>query len=422
MTKVCAWTFAGLVIAMISLSEPGWAATPGEKVLYEFQGPPDGYNPSGSMIFDASGNLYGTTENGGTGRGGTVFELTHTADGWMESVLYSFQGGTDGGEPNSTLVMDEAGNLYGTTEFGGSGGCTSGDGCGIVFALTPPATQGGPWIESILYAFQGNTDGAYPNGVILDKFGNLYGTTYNGGDLSCADGSGCGTVFELSLVGGAWSETTLYTFQESPDGNLPESGLTIDASGNLYGATYWGGSGNGKGTVYELSPSNGSWSERTLYSFTGNQFYPGSTLVFDSEGDLVGTAAGGNPNDCCGEVFALRPHQNGNWTEVVAFRFGQSNGGFGALGLATPVFDSHGNLYGTSGISGKYNDGAVYQLKPTEPINETYFSFCAQAGCPGGAYPDGGVTLDKAGNVYGTTLQGGIGSQGGYGVVYEITP
>jgi uncharacterized repeat protein (TIGR03803 family) len=427
MTKLRAWTFAALVVTLISVTSPSWGAAPSYKVLYEFQGPPDGYSPSASLILDASGNLYGTTQLGGTGVGaGTVFELTPTANGWTETVLYSFQAGTDGGVPNSTLVMDQAGNLYGTTEFGGSGssgGCVLDDGCGIVFELTPPATQGGPWTESILYVFQGSTDGSFPNGVILDQFGNLYGTTVNAGDPSCGGGSGCGTAFELSPLAGGWTETTLYAFQETPDANQPESGLTIDASGNLYGATYWGGSGNGRGTIYELSPSNGSWSEKILYSFNGDQMNPGSTLVFDSAGDLVGTAEGGNHNGCCGEVFALKPEQNGNWTELVAFRFSQSNGGLGGANSATPAFDPHGNLYGTSGTSGKYKSGAVYQLRLTKNgIADTYYSFCAQTGCPDGDYPNGGVTLDSAGNVYGTTFQGGIGPQGGYGVVYEITP
>src|SRR5580704_10649516 len=221
MTKLRAWTFAALVVTLISVTSPSWGAAPSYKVLYEFQGPPDGYSPSASLILDASGNLFGTTQDGGTGvGGGTVFELTPTVNGWTEALLYTFQAGTDGVVPNSTLAMDQAGNLYGTTEFGGSGssgGCVLDDGCGIVFELTPPATQGGPWTESILYVFQGSTDGAFPNGVILDQFGNLYGTTYNGGELSCADGSGCGTVFELSRVGDTWIETTLYVFQESPD-------------------------------------------------------------------------------------------------------------------------------------------------------------------------------------------------------------
>ena len=147
---------ATIALVSILLTPLCWSATPSYKVLYEFQGPPDGYNPSASLILDASGNLYGTTQVGGTGAGGgTVFELSPTATGWTEAVLYSFQAGNDGAYPNSTLVMDPTGNLYGTTEFGGSGssgGCVETDGCGIVYELSAPATQGGPWTESTFLA------------------------------------------------------------------------------------------------------------------------------------------------------------------------------------------------------------------------------------------------------------------------------
>jgi uncharacterized repeat protein (TIGR03803 family) len=418
MAKLRAWTYAGLLIALISFTVPSWAATRRYSVIYSFQGGTDGAAPDSTMIFDAAGNLYGTTQAGGTANAGTVFELSPGTNGWTEKVLYSFLGEPDGYLPNSTLAMDKAGNLYGTTGNGGDT-CASFGSCGTVFELTP-STNGGPWTETILYSFQGRTDGAHPNGVILDKLGNLYGTTISAGNLSCVglnDSTGCGTVFELSLAGGTWTETTIYTFQGSPDAASPQSGLTMDTSGNLYGATTLGGSGNGEGTVYELSPSNGAWSERILYSFEGIQFGPSSTLVFDSGGDLVGTAGGGG---CCGEVFALMPRPGGKWAEAIVFRFSYTDGGF-EHNYTTIALDSHNNIYGTSDASGFYHAGTVYELQQTaQGIREAYYSFCPQrVGCPDGAAPMSGVTLDSAGSVYGTTWAGGSGDGG---VVYEIAP
>jgi uncharacterized repeat protein (TIGR03803 family) len=376
--------------------------------------------PQSSLIFGASGNLYGTTEQGGTVGAGTVFELTPTSSGWNETVLYSFQAGSDGIYPNSNLAIDAAGNLYGTTLLGGAGDC-NGNGCGIVFQLTPP-TDGGSWTESVVYSFQGGIDGAYPYGVIMDRSGSLYGATGQGGFTECGGGFGCGTVFELSSSSGNWAETILYSFKGGPqDGGNPESGLAMDSNGNLFGATYFGG-GSSLGTIYELSPSNGTWTENILFAFTGNGgngHNPSSTLVFSSQGYLVGTAQGGNPSGCCGEVFALVPHSGGNWSEIAVFRFNTKDGEVGSPdGSGTPVFDTHGNLYGTAG-GGQYNEGVAYRLKlGAHGVTEAYYSFCPKAGCHTGSDPQGGLILDGSGNLYGTTSSGGLG----YGVVYEITP
>lgn len=411
---------ARITLASILLIAPCWGANPAYKVLHKFQGPPsDGWGPRATMIFDASGNLYGTTTSGGAGVGaGTVFELTPTADSWTETVLHSFQAGPDGNYPSGTLAMDAAGNIYGTTGQGGSGSsfCAVFGGCGIVFELSPPATQGGVWTESILYTFQGAADGATPNGVILDASGNLYGAASSGGTSSRCE-FGCGTVFKLSPAAGAWTETTLYVFQGTPDGANPSSGVIMDASGNLYGATGGGGSGSGFGSIYEVSPSNGGWTEKVLYSFAVSIMSP-SALVFDHVGDLVGTAQGG-PQHWPDAVFALKPHPNGTWTEHSVFKFTDKNGG---NSNAAPVFDSHGNLYGTGG-AGDFNGGAVWRLSANKGvITDNYFSFCA-LNCNDGSFPEGGVTLDTAGNIYGTTVAGGIDCvSGGCGVVYEIVP
>jgi uncharacterized repeat protein (TIGR03803 family) len=421
MTKLSAWTFAGL-LTLISLTEPCWAAAPGQKVLYAFQGGTDGFYPESGLLLDASGNLYGTTTGGGTLGDGTVFELTPTANGWSETVLYSFQGGTDGYYPDTNLVMDDAGDLYGTTPYGGTGGCPV-SACGTVFELTPPV-NGGPWTESILYSFQDGADGTFPSaGVILDKLGNLYGTTSNGGDFAGCSGQGCGTVFELSAVSGVWVETTLYSFLGYPQDGATPIGVTMDGDGNLYGAAAWGGEED-IGTIYELSPSNGTWLEKTLYTFpAGEERGPGlqgsnpnSPLVLNSQGDLLGTAGGGNPNFCCGVVYVLKRGSGGTWNESV-FRFTNENGG-GTSG--TLAFDAGGNVYGTSAGSGQFNSGTAYRLKPGAKghVTEAYYSFCSQTGCPKGGNPKGGVILDSSGNLYGTAFDGGLG----WGVVYEITP
>jgi len=400
-------------IVLISLAAPVRAATAGQKVLYAFKGGADGMYSQSGLIFDASGNLYGTTTGGGAAGAGTVFVLTPTSNGWNETVLYSFQGGVDGHGPNTTLVMDGLGNLYGTTLNGGMGSCS--EGCGTVFELMPP-TNGGSWTESILYSFQGSTDGAYPAGVILGGLGNLYGTA-GGGGYSPECGVGCGTVFEISPTLGSWTESTLYSFQGAPeDGAGPQSGLTMDSNGNLYGATIGGGAGYG--TVYELSPFNGNWSEQIVYKFPGytRGFEPNSTLVFSSQGALFGTAQGGNPNRCCGIVFTLQPSAEG-WTESTAYKFTANNGG---ASTATLVFDASGNLYGTYNRSGLYQSGTAYLLKQGTGghMGEAYYSFCPKPGCRSGSDPWGGLILDSSGNLYGTTYDGGRG----FGVVYEITP
>jgi uncharacterized repeat protein (TIGR03803 family) len=307
--------------------------------------------------------------------------------------------------------MDRLGNLYGTTYYGGAGNCSNG--CGTVFELTP--TNGGLWTESILYSFQGSAEGAYPAGVILDGLGNLYGAAGGGGNFTMC-GIGCGTVFELSPMLGSWTETTLYAFQAGQNGAGPQSGVTMDAIGNLYGATF--GGGDGFGTIFELSPFDGNWSEQLLYRFPGytRGYEPVSRLVFNGQGALFGTALGGNPSRCCGIVFMLQPSGTA-WIESTAYKFTAENGGASA---ATLVLDASGSLYGTYNGAGQYKSGTAYRLKKGSGghITDAYYSFCPKKGCRTGNNPWGGLILDGSGNLYGTTYSGGLG----YGVVYEITP
>ena len=262
-----------------------WAATPwNEKVLHSFNdNGQDGGTPEAGLIFDAAGNLYGTTLGGGTYGGGTVFELTPTAGGgWTEKVLYSFcsqPNCTDGAGPLAGLILDAAGNLYGTTSQGGDYQCPSGTYtyCGTVFELKPIA--GGGWTEQVLHSFDGSgTDGTYPSaGLIFDAAGNLYGTTQVGGYY------GGGTVFELTpTAGGAWTENVLFSF-DGTGGAVPFAGLIFDGAGNLYGTTYEGGTYS-NGTVFELTPTaGGGWTEQVLHGFGNGTdgYYPHAGLIFD---------------------------------------------------------------------------------------------------------------------------------------------
>ena len=232
-----------------------WAAVNwNEKVLHNFNGS-DGSASRSGLIFDAAGNLYGTTYTGGTYNYGTVFELSPMVDGgWSETVLHNFNNnGSDGWGPLSALTFDAAGNLYGTTAQGGTYSCGK-LGCGTVFELSP--MPGGGWMETVLYSFGNGTDGVYPiyGALIFDAAGNLYGTTSSGGTHNCQGIGGCGTVFKLSPTG---TETVLYSFDHY-DGDW--AGLIFDATGNLYGTTEYGGTNQcdgplpGCGTVFELSP------------------------------------------------------------------------------------------------------------------------------------------------------------------------
>jgi uncharacterized repeat protein (TIGR03803 family) len=311
-----------------------------EKVLHNFNNNgTDGYYPRASLISDAAGNLYGTTIYGSTYGWGTVFELTPTTGGgWTEQVLHSFGNGTDGGEPRASLIFDAAGNLYGTT-YGGGIYCHSIGGCGTVFELT--LTAGGNWTEAVLYNFGSFTDDGYePSAsLIFDAAGNLYGTTQFGGI------HGWGTVFELTpTTGGGWSEQVLLNF--GTGGAFPQAGLIFDAAGNLYGTTSEGGTNIG--TVFELTPNvGGGWTETVLHNFGSGTdgSYPYAGLIFDAAGNLYGTTQyGGTYNSCsggCGTVFELTPTAGGKWTEQVLLNF---NGTGGANPYAGLIFDAAGHL------------------------------------------------------------------------------
>jgi uncharacterized repeat protein (TIGR03803 family) len=344
-----------------------------EKTLHDFGSGEDGAEPDASVIFDAVGNLYGTTQVGGVYNYGTVFELSPTADGgWTERVLHSFNpDGKDGALPVASLVFDANGNLYGTTSDGGANCGQSG--CGIVFELSP--SRDGGWTEKILHAFGSGEDGSDPRaGLIFDATGNLYGTTYHGGSYSS------GSVFELSQTGdGDWTESILHNFDNTvTDGAFPSAGLILDADGNLYGTTVFGGAftstsschetvgRGGCGTVFELMPAaGGGWTKSILHSFEagatdGSQPFAG--LIFDASGNLYGTTAGGGEIRG-GTVFKMTPAAGGVWHETLLYRFGVSTGN-GLDPMASLIFGGAGNLYGTTEGGGAHDLGTVYEITP----------------------------------------------------------
>ena len=395
-------------------------------IVYNFTGSPDGANPQAGLIMDPAGNLYGTTRNGGvnvgTGYGtgyGTVFKVN---PGGQDSVLYAFTGGTDGAWPVANLVMDAAGNLYGTTEFGGDTvdpPCTSTGyipGCGVVFKID---TSGN---ETVLYTFcsQSNcSDGNQPRaGLIMDAAGNLYGTTGSGGDTTdptCAT-AGCGVVFEL-VKANNYAEVVLHAFtglRTGNDGHAPLGNLLMDASGNLYGTTAYGGVSTsclggpyGCGTVFKIDTRG---NESVVYAFAGGTdgSQPFAGLIMDGSENFYGTTAFGGTGcgtNGCGTVFKIDTSSH----EAVLYRFlGTSNDGeepYGSL-----IMDTAGNLYGTNQFRGSHNAGTFFKLDTSN--NETIlYNFPTSEGPVYGS-----LIMDSAGNIYGTTYEDASGE----GTVYEF--
>jgi uncharacterized repeat protein (TIGR03803 family) len=356
----------------------------------------------------------------------------------QDQLLYSFVKARNvDDDPESALVRDSVGNLYGTTDSYGDYAA------GNVFELSPQT--GGGWAETVLHNFTSkNGDGQKPSGLILDATGNLYGVTSYGGNSDCvSDGyPGCGTVFELSpQAGGNWTETILYNFQNNgEDGTLPYGNLALDAGGDLYGTTEIGGQ-TGRGTIFELSPkSGGGWSETILYTFQDNGTdgqFPVSGLIFDGKGNLFATTLGGGSfrgSYCnatgCGTVFELSPKSEGGWTESVLHSF-QENGTDGYSPLGTLVLDAAGNLYGTADSGGASclagnGCGVAYELslKSSGWKEKILHSFGGTA--TDGELPEAGLIFDAEGNLYGTTGLGGShqcanGSAMGCGTVYELS-
>jgi uncharacterized repeat protein (TIGR03803 family) len=419
---------------------PSTGGTWAETILYEFtfgggNAPPVSW-PKGRIVLDAAGNIYGILSEGGDacpGGCGAVYELSPISGGtWSLTILHEFAGpGSDGALPLHGLVMDQTGNLYGVTSGGGSGtgtGCNYG--CGTVFKMTK---SGGQWIENILYNFQGTNDGKDPDSELtFDAAGNLYGATYDGGGLgTCTDG-GCGTVFELTPGGGQWNETQLWKFSGISDGASPSSGLLLTPGGQLLGETYSGSNYGQNGTVYELTPNGGTYNLASLSNFLNTDGeYPKAGLVSDTHRNLYGTTAGGGSAGL-GAVFELSPaNGGGGWIEKIIYNFTQGNVHTYYISSGTfpsnLIIDNAGNLYGETQNGGAHNAGMVYELSLSASgtwTEKNLYNFT-----PGthGNDPFGGLVMDSAGNLYGTTALGGIGSvqgdpQSGNGVVFELSP
>jgi uncharacterized repeat protein (TIGR03803 family) len=392
-------------IALLAAAVPASST----KLIYGFAGGKDGEYLDTDLVIDSAGNLYGSSVQGGDFGSGTVFELSPSGSSWTHTVLYSFTGGADGGEPYKGVTLDSKGNIYGTAVTGGSGSCEGG--CGVAFELTK---SGGTWTQAVIHSFTGGNDGSGPgSGLAIDSHGNLYGMTptggayglgvvyqvhpetngqwqlnvlhaFTGGDDGSSGSAGrlifdsAGNLYGVTTVGGAhgdgvvfeithnqstWTLLPLYAFRDQPDGALPYGGLIFDQAGSLYGTTYYAGV-HDVGTVYKLTHAHGAWSETVLYSFKGGSdgSSPISTLVMDKSGNLYGTTSDGGTSCACGVIFKLAPNGNGTYTESVPYRFpGTPGAGFAYNGM---VGDSSGNFYGATTHGGTSNDGAIYKFTP----------------------------------------------------------
>jgi uncharacterized repeat protein (TIGR03803 family) len=432
--RVWIWRTALASVFLLAFAMVGgqWARAQTFKVLHTFHRGKGPQGPLGQLILDQAGNLYGVSSGGGkpgcfkTASCGTAFKMDKSG-----RLLWVYQfNGWDGFNPYAGLLHDPSGNLYGITEYGGlktkACGGAQNIGCGVAFKLNPEGNK-----ETVLHRFTGGSDGQIPEALLIQTpAGNLYGTTYGGGE------NACGTVFRMNEAG---KESALYQFKCGVDGAYVFAGVIRDSTNNLYGTTGAGGylgcdSGGGCGTVYRLDSSG---KETVLYDFTwrSDGAFPSSGLIRDAAGNLYGeTKLGGNLQvyDCdglegCGVVYELSPNGSGGWTETTLYMFNESDGfePFGGL-----VRDAHGNLYGVTTSGGENGSncngggcGVVFKLDTGG--NETVLhSFTGGAD---GAFPQGGLVMDALGNLYGTALQGGdfncaFNQIRGCGVVFKITP
>ncbi len=361
-------------------------------VIHNFTGGTDGANPMNGLMLGASGYMYGTTSAGGAYNNGTVFRIAPQGN---FQTIYAFEGGADGSTPQSFLIEDSAGHLYGTTSAGGAFGG------GTVFRITNNT-------KTILHNFGSGSDGSAPlGGLVFDRAGNLYGTTSAGG------ANGNGAVFMLSPRGIVWGETVLYSFGTGTDGAIPYAGVTLDSAGDVLGTTSAGGS-SGYGTIFELSKQN-SWAETIVYNFTNQDdgAVPYAGLIADGLGNFYGAATEGGSQGG-GSIFELTPSGSG-WN-FTAF---QSLPGSGISGtFRNLMLSSNGTIYATTHCDGQYDAGTVYELVPGAGGTWTYSLLYTFTGGTDGLYSYSNL-VTFANRLYGTTRQGGTY---GNGVVFAVFP
>jgi uncharacterized repeat protein (TIGR03803 family) len=398
------------------------------QVIHTFLGP-EGTMPVAGLTLDRAGNLYGTTTLGGNSTRtcplagcGTVFKLKNNGSGWLLSSLYKFSGG-DGEGPDAPVIFGPDGSLYGTAANGGSGGG------GTVFNLRPPLSVcksvSCSWQLSTVFAFGFGTGEDVTAPVSFDAAGNIYGTTFIGGNTHLCGGLGCGTVYQLTKSGSTWTENILHEFTDASDGEYPNSGVIVDQAGNLYGTAPQSDIGESAGLVFALTPSSSGWNFNMVHQFSradNNGSYPWAGLFFDQAGNMYGAAKFGGPSGG-GTVFQLSP-SGGNWTLDLIYGLPQGNTGTPAGPVSTPIMDAAGNIYGTTVADGLYGYGTVFKLTSSSG-GYSYTTLHDFTGASDGAYPQGGLVIDAGGNLYGTASSGAYHSSlcsSGCGVVFEITP
>jgi hypothetical protein len=416
------------------------------KVLHSFCGPMDGCDPEGGLVMDQAGDFFGTASEGGKHEAGegTVYELLRTDTGRLKykrgfSFCNRFECDPPIANPIGNLIVDTQGNLYGL-----------GGGWGTVFELSPPTGGSGKWTDKLLYQFcsqQNCADGSGPvgglvyagqsSGALYDGTSPLYGATAGGGNNTAS-----GVVFELTNSGGQWTETVLYNFcsqgkDKCTDGKWPSGGVILNQAGNLFGAAGTGGANSGAGVVFELLPGDqGTWTETVLHTFCvsdkcSDGAYPVGELAIDSTGAVVGVASAGG-NDCklhpsgCGVVFKIIPKGVGSEEQVLYSFCSMKKCKDGDTPLAGVVLDDSGNVFGTTYFGGgndpdHYGAGTVFCLCGGN--FETLHSFCSQANCADGEYPEAPLIMDQAGRLLGTTSLGGaFGITASGGTIFGVTP
>jgi hypothetical protein len=397
-----------LLGAVFALGSQSLASAQTFQVLYNFTGGRDGTGPPDGVTLDRAGNLYGTASAGGNqvsgcsnGWGqtgcGAVFELAHSGSSWIMKPLYDFQGGADYGNPDEGVVFGLDGALYGTSSA-------------TVFRLQPPptfcASVNCSWQETLLHQFTGQPDASSPDSrLVFDTAGNMYGVTFFGG----AENEGA--AYEVTPSSGSWTESVIYSF--NPDAGLgvgtylPNGPLVLDQSGNLYGTAYCDEIRGCFSTVWQLQHSESGWLLNNIFNFGGLQGYELDGVISDASGNLYGLSDGNQQTNGSENAYELSP-SNGNWTFTQLYDLGEEGN------LSGPAMDSAGNLYGSNIISGY---GTIFKL--TRSGNSYTYSVLHTFNSNDGEFPVGTLTVDSSGNLYGTTVKGGMF---GYGVIWEITP